>query len=338
MRQPTLFDLDPLGPHPKRGRLDADSEAFLARYRGHYRRDRSDGAVRGEVSQLRTVAREAESRGEGNTLPEVLADISTLAKVLTTPAKRPAATTALIRLGAINAALVLLFGNEEGRRRIDELDRALPRRAATEWYQSGVILAGERSRRRAQSPFVEPSDLMRIVEAAGAGKRGSRSLRDRLLVATHCYSGLDAGEIRSLHWSDLRWEPEGEAWSVGVERGERRTRLAIFGPAAALMIRHRLKVQPSDEFVFANARDLPLTERQVRRIVLGACAASSFPNAARSALLSASAAYLSAAGLRDHEVAIALGIADMRTINRLLKPHQKPAVQRSASDGMAYFP
>ena len=227
MRQPTLFDLDPLGPHPKRGRLDADSEAFLARYRGHYRRDRSDGAVRGEVSQLRTVAREAESRGEGNTLPEVLADISTLAKVLTTPAKRPAATTALIRLGAINAALVLLFGNEEGRRRIDELDRALPRRAATEWYQSGVILAGERSRRRAQSPSVEPSDLMRIVEAAGAGKRGSRSLRDRLLVATHCYSGLDAGEIRSLHWSDLRWEPEGEAWSVGVERGERRTRLAI---------------------------------------------------------------------------------------------------------------
>ena len=55
-------------------------------------------------------------------------------------------------------------------------------------------------------------------------------------------------------------------------------------------------------------------------------------------LLSASAAYLSAAGLRDHEVAIALGIADMRTINRLLKPHQKLAVQRSASDGMAYFP
>ena len=315
MRQSTLFDLDPPDPYPKRGRLDADSEAFLARYRGHYSRVRSDGTVRGEVSQLRTVAREAESRGKGNTLPEALADISTLAKVLTSPAKRPAATTALIRLAAVNAALLLLFGNEEGRRRIDELDRALPRGAATDWYQSGVIVAGERLRRRAQSPTVEASDLMRIVEAAGAGKRGSRSLRDRLLVATHCYSGLDAGEIRSLHGSDLQWEPEGEAWSVGVERGGRRTRLAIFGPAASLMIRHRLEVQPSDEFVFANARGEPLTERQVRRIVLGACSASGFPSAARSTLLSAAAAYLSGAGFSDHEVAIALGIADLRTIN-----------------------
>ena len=46
--------------------------------------------------------------------------------------------------------------------------------------------------------------------------------------------------------------------------------------------------------------------------------------------MSASAAYLSAAGLRDHDVAFALGIADMRTINRLLKPHRKLAAQRQA--------
>ena len=250
MNQPRLFDVDLPDPLPKRGRLDADSEAFLARYREHYSRDRSDGTVRGEVSQLRTVAREAEPRGRGDTLPAVLADISTLAEVLTSPAKRPSATTALIRLGAINASLLLLFGSDEGRRRIEELDEALPKRGWSDWYQSGVMLAGDRSRRRAQSPTIEPSDLMRIVDAAGAGKRDSRSLRDRLLVAVHCYSGLDAGELRSLRCSDLQWEPEGEAWSVAVTRGGKRTRLAIFGPAASLMIRRRLEVQPSDEFVF----------------------------------------------------------------------------------------
>ena len=48
---------------------------------------------------------------------------------------------ALIRLGAIHAALLLLFGEAEGRRRIDDLVQALPQRAGMDWYQSGVILA-----------------------------------------------------------------------------------------------------------------------------------------------------------------------------------------------------
>ena len=330
MSQRALFDLDSIDPVPKRGRLDADSEAFLVRYRDYYRGDRSDGALRGEVSQLRSLVREAVRQGGGSRLPEVLSNCSALAGVLTAPAKRPSAATALIRLGAINAALLFLFGEDEGRRRIDELDKALPKRAEAEWYQSGVILAGERARRRAQSPTIEPGDLLRIVEAAGARRRTALSLRDRLLVAVHCYSGLGAGEIRVLRWDDLRWESEGEAWSAAAARGTKRTRLAIFGPAASLMIRHRLEAEAFDEYAFANSRGETLTDRQVRRIVLAACSAAGFPHAARSTLMSASAAYLSAAWLRDHDVAFALGIADMRTINRLLKPHHKLAAQRQA--------
>ena len=329
MSQRPLFDLDP-PERPPRGRLDAESEAFLVRYREQYRRDRSAGAIRGEVSQLRSVVREAGRREWGNTLSEVLARPAALAAVLTVPATRPAATTALIRLGAIHAALLLLFGEAEGRRCIDALDQVLPRRGGTDWYQSGVILAGERSRRRAQSPTIEPSDLRRIVAAAGAGTRGARALRDRLLVAVHCSSGLAAGEIRSLRWSAVRWEPAGEAWSVAVERAGSSVRLAIFSSAASLMVRHRLEAQASDEYVFHNSRGEPLTERQARRIVLAACSAAGFPHASRSTLLSAAAAYLSDAGLRDHEVAVALGIADMRTLNRLLRPHQRLQAQRRA--------
>ena len=54
------------------------------------------------------------------------------------------------------------------------------------------------------------------------------------------------------------------------------------------------------------------------------------PGGARSTLRSAAAAYLSDAGLRDHDVAVALGIADMRTLNRLLRPHQRLQAQRRA--------
>lgn len=328
VNQRPLFNLDALEPLPSRGRLDVETESFLDGYREHYRGVRSDGAVRGEISQLRSVVREASRLGRVVTLPEAVADAAILSAVLTTPAKRPSATTALIRLGAINAALRLHFGDDEGRRRIDELDRALPRCAGAEWHQSGVVIAGERKRRRPQSPTIEPDDLRRIVDAAAKGGRSPRALRDRLLVAMHCFSGLEAVEIRLLRWSDLRWESEADSWSAAVIRCGRSTRLAIFGVAASLLIRQRLEVPAASEHVFSNSRGGPLTERQMRRIVLGACSCAGFPRAARNTLLSACAAFLSAAGLRDHDVAIVLGIEDMRTINRLLKPHQRLAAQR----------
>ena len=118
--------------------------------------------------------------------------------------------------------------------------------------------------------------------------------------------------------------------SAAAERGGKLTRLAIFGPAASLMARHRLDAELPAAAVFANSRGEPITARQARRIVLDACSAAGFPHAARSTLLSASAASLSASGLRDHEVAIVLGIGDMRTLNRLLRPHQRLRAQRLA--------
>lgn len=330
MSQRRLFDLGALDAVPSSGRLDAESETFLERYAKHYRGVRSDGAIRGEVSQLRSVVREAARQGCGRTLAQVLSDTSALAAVLTMPSRRPSSTTAMIRLGAINAALFLRFGDEEGRRQIEALDEALPRRAGAEWYRSGVVLAGERKRRRPQSPTVEPDDLRRIIDAAAAGRRAATALRDCLLVAVQCFSGLDAGEIRLLRWSDLRWESEAESWSVSVIRRGERTHLAIFGPAASLLIRRRLEAPAASEYVFSNSRGDPLTARQARRIVLNACTKAGFPHASRSTLVSAAAAYLTTEGFRDHELAIVLGVSDMRTVNRLLRPHQVLDAQRRA--------
>jgi integrase len=336
LSQPALFDLTPSGPRAGRGRLDAASEAFLDAYRTRYRSARSERTIRGEISQLRTVAREAASTGAIGSISDVLADTSTLATILTAPKVRPSATTALIRLGAINAALLMLYGADEGRLRIAALDAALPKRDGVDWYQSGVVLAGRRERQRAQSPTIEPSDLPAIVEAAAADKGAARARRDRLLVATHCFSGLEVSEIAALNWSDLHWESEADAWSVTVSRGGTATPAVIFGVAASLMIRFRLEADPAARHVFTNSRGETLTARQVRRIVVAACSASGFPLADRSTLLSAAAAYLGMNGLTDHEIAMALAIRDMRTVNRLLKPHQRLRAQRT-THGVAYF-
>ncbi|MGE0135492.1 MAG: tyrosine-type recombinase/integrase [Dehalococcoidia bacterium] len=218
--------------------------------------------------------------------------------------------------------------NQEGRRRIDALDEALPHRADAGWWQSGVLVAGDRKRRRPQSPTLDPSDLERIVDAAGKGVSVTKATRDRVLVATHCHSGLLSNEIRTLRWDALRWIPEAEAWTTAIGRGRGEIEVSIYGRAASLIVRWRLESRHSEVYVLANSHGEPLAARQVRRIVLDACTAAGFPRADRSTLLSAAAADLSASGLTDHEVAAALGIVDMRTMNRLLKPHQALAAQR----------
>ena len=134
MSQRTLFDLDPPDPTLARGRLDPDSEAFLSRYREHYCGERTAGAIRGETSKLRSVVREAARSGGGTTLSKVLTNTSMLARVLTAPSTRPSATTALIRLGAIHAAPLLL----SVRRRVAVASTPSTGRSRAERRQSGT--------------------------------------------------------------------------------------------------------------------------------------------------------------------------------------------------------
>ena len=323
-QQPSLLDL--LDSAPARGgRLDADSEAFLERYATTYAEIRSVGAVRGEVSQLRSVARESERLGGPRTLIAVLDDTATIVRVLTTPTVRPSASTAGRRLAAVVAAILLAWGDDEGRRRIEYLERRMPREDRADWYESGVALAGDTKRRRPTGPTIEPSDLLRIIEAADEGRH---ALRDRALVATLCFSGLMAEEVRTLAGRGLRWEPEAETWSAPVERGGHRTRLPIFGAAVPLLARLRIGSSPDAEAVFGGPRGRPLTERQARRIVLDACKAAGFPLANRTDLLAAVTAYLSEEGFTEHQIAIALGVATVGTIDRRLERHRALDAQR----------
>lgn len=268
----------------------------------------------------------------------VLDDIAMLVRVLTAPAVPLSASTALRRLAAIQSALVLRHGDVEGRRWIEALDSALPHRGGTEWYESRVALGGQRGRRRAQSPTVEPDDLPGIVEAAHGTKRGLWAARNRALVAIACYSELAATEIQRLTWGDLRLEARHEVWTASVSRGGRPSRLVIVGLGASALVRLRLagdRADPNDH-VFANSRGQTLSASEIQRIIRSACAAGGFPLADRNRLLSAFAVYLSeTGGLTEHEVAITLGVVDIRTIDRLLTPHRRLKAQRALQNACA---
>jgi integrase len=66
-------------------------------------------------------------------------------------------------------------------------------------------VAGTTGRRRRRGPTLDAADLRRILDAAGQGESG-QSLRDRALVALHCFTGLRPEEIVRLRWEDLATE------------------------------------------------------------------------------------------------------------------------------------
>ena len=315
-------------------RLDPASEALLARYAADGGRLRDSRTVRAEVSQLRSLVRLSTAGGGPRTLRALLDDLPTLTHVLTAPGRPLAASTGRRRLRAAQRALLLEVPPPEGRRRQDRLHALLPKRPTRGWHEDGVVVAGVRRRRRPRSVTIEPADLARIVEAAGRGKTAPRALRDRAVVAVHCFSGLRVREIRTLAWSQLSWESEFEGWMAAVERGDQATSLPVVGVAAPLLARLRLEAVAgaAGRFVFLKEHQAaPLTERQIRRIVQHAGAEAGFPRAHRTDLLSACAAWLQAQPhLSDREVARVLGLSDLRSVDRLLRRHKAIEWQREA--------
>lgn len=334
--QPSLFQSPDGSPEGVPARtLDSESEAFLRRYATHVSATLAPHTVRGEVSQLRSTVRQSALQGGPATIPELLAAPPSLARVLATPQTAISRSTALARLRAVQTALLLWFGKSEGARMVQQLDELLPSDRTGEWHRSGVLIGGQRSRRRPQSVTVDPTDLGAIIAAAGQGKDEDRVVRDSALVATLCFSGLRIEEVRSLSWTNLRWEPDLEGWSAPVERGGRKTRLGVFGPGAAELIRLRATLVDDPRvsaWVFPAAQGGALSTRQIRKLLLAACTGVGFPHADRTTILSALAAYLHAQGLTDHEIAIAIGKQDLRTVDRLLAPHTALEGQRKVAD------
>lgn len=194
-------------------------------------------------------------------------------------------------------------------------------------------MAGVKTRRRPASPTLYPQDLERIVATAGE-TRSFRGLRDRALVALHCYSGLRPAEIIRLRVGDVKAELDTKRGVVTVHRAGRSLPLVLAAQSTEplrqlIAVRAAHEGRP-DTYVFRRspfAGD-QLTERAARAIVQRACTRAGYPTATSADLRAAFAYWLRLCGLSDHEAAVVLGLGQVKTLDKLLARHEALDAQR----------
>jgi integrase len=348
LRQIPLFD-PPAGSaraSSAEHRRAGDAEDLLTAFRdARLAEGAHPHSVRREVGQLRALLRAAETAGRAATLETLLADLDVLAELLREPPTAISRSTGRDRLRAIQR-LIRIVGPMLGRDPsvdLAALDALLPTRRPTGWHATGVLVAGISGRRRRRGPTLDAADLRRIVDAAGAAT-GGRPIRDRALVALHCFSGLRPEEIVRLRWEDLDTELSASGrygLAAAVARDGRQVKLLLPGPASEAIERlaHTMggTVESRSGSVF-RARgmpDRPLSYRAARDVLQDACRRAGLPRVESVALRAACAHWLRSQGLSDHEVASVLGLARVRSVDRLLRHHAALDAQRIVREILA---
>jgi integrase len=327
-------------------RPDDNSERLLAMFEASRT---SEGAhprsVKREVGQLRALVREAEGAGQGITLRMLAEDVDLLARLLREPATMISRSTGRARLLAVQRFLRvvgLLLGRNSAAD-LAELDAQLPTRRPTGWHTTGALVAGTPARRRRRGPTLDAADLRRIVDAAGAEEGGQR-LRDRALVALHCFSGLRPEEIVRLCWEDLASELSVHGrygLTAAVMRGGRHVRLLLPEPASdaiealAGVTGRPVEWMSGPIFLARGVPGRPISYRAAHDVIQDACHRAGLPPIESTALRAACAHWLRSQGLSDHEVASVLGLAKVRSVDRLLQRHAALDAQRTVRERLA---
>lgn len=338
MSQLPLFDED-AGASSARNPLDAASERLLREYgqkRSH--QGASSQSVRREISQLRSVARACGGAGTPRAIENAFNRVSLVARALREPSVPIAQATGRARLIAVQR-FYRIMGPALGRdatTALATLDVLLPAGRSTDWHTVGTIVAGERGRRRTRGPTLDAADLSRIVDAAGKEMGSDHQVRDRALVAIHCFSGLRAEEIIGLRWIDLdtnltvtgHYGP-----TASVVREGRPLRLLLPNPIGETldMLKGELTcgMDPTGPVFHACGRpDRPLSYRAARNVLVEACRRADLPAVSSAELRAACAYRLRSLGLSEHEVMMTLGLARVRSVDRMLSRHQALDAQR----------
>jgi integrase len=320
-------------------RPDPDSEGLLSTFRDARLEQGADPeSVRREVSQLRAVMREAGLADHPTEIRALFSNLDLIARVLREPVATISQETGRARLRAVQR-FIRLMGSTLGHDPATDfatLDALLPARRAVGWHTTGTLVAGTPGRRRRRGPTLGAADLHRIVEAAGDESRG-HSARDRALVALHCLSGLRPEEIVRLRWQDLAVELTVHGrygLTATVERGRRLVRILLPGPASdaigALVetVTGPIESLSGPVFCARGASGRGLSYRAARDILQSACRRAGLPSMESTALRAACAYWLRGLGLSDHEVAAILGLARVRSVDRLLQHHTALDAQR----------
>jgi integrase len=326
--------------------LDRGSLDLLDLYSNHRL---SQGAslrtVSREISHLRSIAREGVWHGHAS-LAELFASIPSVAAVLREPRRPIARSTGLARLVAAQRFInfITLLLGRSAVQDLCELDRLLPARSGTGWHSTGVIVAGGLDRPRHRPVSLGWSDLERIAEAASDG--GSATWQ-RALVTLHCFTGLRPEEIITLRWNAIERTvvPMSDElrFSVSVQRRERPVLLPVIPRVAVELALYAGSLPASrlhrTELLFPSRQSAsrPISYRTTRYILTHACREAGVPAVEASDLRAAFAFGLKLQGMSDHQVAAMLGLAQVRSVDRLLKGHRALQAQHAVREifGMA---
>jgi integrase len=347
MSQLQLFSLasDTVSAPAEARSPDADSARLLGAFREtRLVQGASPHSVRREVSQLRAIIREAQAVDPSVTPPTLLANIHLVACVLREPHVPIARSTGRARLLAAQR-FIRIMGPKLGRDPATDLatlDVLLPARRSAGWHTTGTLVAGSPDRRRRRGPTLDAADLRRLVDAAGSG-HPAVAARDRALVALHCFTGLRPEEIVRLRWGHLSTELTASGHygvTAAIERSGRQVSLLLPSPAADALTALAANAQSSESlsgpiFRSRGTSDTPLSYRAARDVLQDACRRAGLPIVESTALRSACAHWLRSQGLSDHEVANVLGLARVRSVDRLLQRNVTLDAQRTVREILA---
>ncbi|MGE3273182.1 MAG: tyrosine-type recombinase/integrase, partial [Chloroflexota bacterium] len=295
-------------------------------------------SVRREVSQVRSLLRECRTVSPHVSLAALFTDMSLLAQALIEPSIPVSQHTGRTRLLAAQR-FIRIIGPSLGRNPVTdlaELDTRLPAQRSRGWHAHGTLVAGAPSRRR-RGPTLDATDLRHIVDAAGHGA-GANACRNRALVALLCFSGLRPQEVVRLRWEDVATELSStgryELTARVMRRGSRVT-LFLPDPAAESIIDLARSASGPVEVLYGpvfyahRAPSRPLSYRSARDVLTAACVRAGLHAVDAAALRAACAQWLRAQGLSDHVVMVVLGLARVRSIDRLLRKHVALSAQRT---------
>jgi integrase len=181
------------------------------------------------------------------------------------------------------------------------------------------------------------------IVAGAAGRNGYRDRRNHAIVALHCFSGLQAGEIAALRRLQVIAEESSGQVIIEILRAGRFLRLPLPEPAAvpllALLADPEASLHEPTAYVFRRnkAGDQPLSAQALRAILVHACKQAGLPGVTAADLRAAFAYWLRLQGLSEHEAATVLGLEQARSLDRLLARHKSLDAQRQVRELYSAF-
>ena len=300
------------------------NEPLLRRYRDSRRSGAADSTIDGDVSQLRSLARDASRTGASGDLKVIVSDPQLAARLLLEPVQQLRRSTMQTRLRALQRLIGLTCSPKESKSLLDELDSNLSTTPSNSWHDAGITVGGRKGRAKARMS-VPPSALTSILHAAEEVSAESAALAGLL-----CFSAIRLDELSSLTWDQLSWGTDQLTCTVHCTGATSEHVYVVMPPGVASLFRLLTEAdQPtSDALVFPGRNpSAPAATRTIRSRLARWCNAAGWAGATRSDLVSALAGWMHDSEIDDHSIRVALGRRYARTVDGLLAPHRRRQAQ-----------